>query len=96
MSSRNSRLSSEERKKATAIFHTLVFVKDKIAPGDLKALKKAAVKKLTEDGFKVDYVEVAVAESLLLTDHWDGKEKLVVLAAAYLNEVRLIDNLLVN
>ena len=96
MSSRNSRLSSGERKKATAIFQTLLFVKENIASGDLDDLKKAAEKKLSEDGFKVDYVEVAAAESLQLTKHWDGKEKLVVLAAAYLNEVRLIDNLLVN
>ncbi len=96
MSSRNSRLSSGERKKASAIFQALLFVKENIVPGDLDALKKAAVKKLREDGFKVDYVEIAAAESLQLTKHWDGTEKLVVLAAAYLNEVRLIDNLLVN
>jgi pantothenate synthetase len=29
-------------------------------------------------------------------DHWDGKQKLVALAAAFLNEVRLIDNMILN
>ena len=49
---------------------------------------------LTEKGFKVDYVEIADADTLQIVDHWDGKQKLVALAAAFLNQVRLIDNII--
>ena len=59
-------------------------------------MKKQAVQKLVENGFKVDYVEIADAESLQLVDYWDGKQKLVALAAAFLSGVRLIDNVLLS
>ena len=96
MSSRNIRLSEEERKNAIAIYQTLHFVKDHLAKGELADLKKQAENSLIEKGFKVDYVEIADATSLIITDHWDGKQKLVALAAAFLNQVRLIDNIKLN
>ena len=64
--------------------------------GDLVSLKKKAENRLSEKGFKVDYVEIADANTLQPVDHWDGKQKLVALAAAFLNQVRLIDNILLN
>jgi len=93
MSSRNMRLNKEERKNAVAIYQTLHFVKDHLAKGELGDLKKQAENRLTEKGFKVDYVEIADATSLAIINHWDGKQKLVALAAAFLNQVRLIDNI---
>lgn len=94
MSSRNMRLSEEERIKATAIFQTLHFIKEQMQKGDLTLLKKQAESKLGEKGFRVDYVEIADAGDLKIVDQWDGKQKLVTLAAAYLAQVRLIDNIL--
>lgn len=94
MSSRNLRLSGEERLKAVTIFNTLQFVKENIQPGDLATLKKNATQHLTDKGFKVDYVEIADEETLELLADWDGKKTTVVLIAAFLNEVRLIDNLI--
>lgn len=96
MSSRNMRLSEEERTKATAIFETLHFIKVQMQKGDLTLLKKEAESKLGEKGFKVDYVEIADAGDLKIVDQWDGKQRLVTLAAAYLEKVRLIDNLLID
>ena len=94
MSSRNVRLSIEERQRAIKIFTTLQFLKTNVKPGDVSGLKLIATNNLAEDGFKVDYVEIANAQTLQLLDNWDGNEPLVFLIAAFLNEVRLIDNML--
>ena len=96
MSSRNMRLNIEQRKQALEIFKTLLFIKNNLKPGDLKKLKQDATKNLTEAGFKVDYVEIANTENLDLVEHWDGKQKTVGLVAAFLGEVRLIDNMLLD
>ena len=96
MSSRNMRLSVEERKNAVTINKALHFIKDNLKKGELNELKQKAQSILTDNGFKVDYVEIADANTLELVDHWDGQRKLVALAAAFLNQVRLIDNILLN
>ena len=62
----------------------------------LDLLKKQAVERLAASGFNVDYVEIADAETLQIAGQWDGKQKLVALAAAFLNGVRLIDNILLS
>ncbi len=96
MSSRNIRLSEYGRKHAHKIFEALSFVKNNIKPGDLTALKQAASDQLTHAGFKVDYVEIADAGNLEIRNNWNGHGKLVVVVAAFLEEVRLIDNLLIH
>ena len=90
------RLNPEEREKATGIYQTLLYIKDNLNSGSLSSLKRSATHKLNEKGFKVDYVEIAEAENLSIVEDWDGKKALVILIAAFLNEVRLIDNLVVN
>ncbi len=96
MSSRNLRLNSEERKKAPAIFEAISFVKANIAKGDLAHLEIEASMNLSARGFRVDYLEIARAEDLELLNEWNGKDDLVILVAAFLNEVRLIDNLIID
>jgi len=96
MSSRNMRLSSAEREKANSIYQSLRFIKENIQPGKLADLKKQAAQLLIQKQFKVDYVEIADAATLQIINEWDGKQKLVALAAAFLNGVRLIDNILLS
>lgn len=96
MSSRNMRLNEVERKKAIAIFQMLSFIKENISKGKLDNLKIQAASMLSQQGFKVDYAEIADAGSLQIVNDWDGKQKLVALAAAFLNQVRLIDNIILN
>jgi pantoate--beta-alanine ligase len=96
MSSRNMRLNAEERKQAVKIFETLSFIKKEIKPGYMEDFKARAVHYLSAENFKVDYVEIASADNLAILSNWDGTKKIVALAAAYLNEVRLIDNLILN
>ena len=92
MSSRNARLNEQERKQATKIFECLSLAKNELKSGDLQPIKQKAVDFLTRHSFKVDYVEFADANKLQVVNHWNGKTPLVVLIAAYLNDVRLIDN----
>ena len=94
MSSRNARLNNDERLNALKIFQSLKYIQEEIKPGDLNNLKLSATKFLTDNGYKVDYTEIADAQTLEIVDVWDGKKNLVALVAAYLNEVRLIDNLI--
>ncbi len=94
MSSRNLRLTDAHRKKAPLIYKTLQFIQQNIRPGYLNDLKERAANYLTAEGFKVDYIEITDASTLALIETWDGKTSLVALAAAFIGEVRLIDNLL--
>ncbi|MBK8787157.1 MAG: pantoate--beta-alanine ligase [Chitinophagaceae bacterium] len=94
MSSRNMRLTEESQKQALKIFETLSYLKNNSKPGNLTALKQTAIDNLTNAGFKVNYIEIADAGNLDIINHWDGNSKLVAVAAAFLGEVRLIDNML--
>jgi len=96
MSSRNTRLNEESRKKAPAIYETLNFLRKNIQTGNLQALKDEGRRKLEQKGFKVDYVEIADANNLELVNNYDGKQELVGLIAAFIQEVRLIDNMKLN
>ena len=93
MSSRNMRLTAVERQQALHIIKTLNNISAALAPGDVSDLKKDARLYLENAGFKVDYVEIADAVTLQPVNIWDGRQPLVALVAAFLNEVRLIDNL---
>lgn len=94
MSSRNMRLSEIERANATAIHQALLQMKEQLQPGSVLQLKQKATDYLKDKGFRVDYAELAKADTLELVDEWNGQDKLVALIAAYLNEVRLIDNMI--
>ncbi|MBL7708957.1 MAG: pantoate--beta-alanine ligase, partial [Chitinophagaceae bacterium] len=96
MSSRNMRLNEEERKRAVAIYNVLTSIKNNLQPPSLITIKNKAVDELAAKGFRVDYVEIADAITLEPVTHWNGRQKLVVLVAAFNNEVRLIDNMLIN
>jgi len=96
MSSRNLRLLKNERRKATAIFRSLNMIKQNFQKENFSALKNKAELLLAENSFTTDYIEIADAGNLQLVDNRDGKQKLVALIAASLNEVRLIDNMLLD
>ena len=96
MSSRNMRLNNSEKSEALHIIKTLKSLQNDLSPGSLLALKENARKHLEQNGFKVDYVSIADAGSLEEVAVWDGQQPLVALIAAHLNEVRLIDNMILN
>ncbi|MBW7890916.1 MAG: pantoate--beta-alanine ligase [Chitinophagaceae bacterium] len=95
MSSRNRRLDPTEREKATGICKTLSFVKENIHSGNLDKLIEEARQILLSHDFKIDYIEAATVDRLQSISSWDGKTEIVVLVAAYMGEVRLIDNIVI-
>ncbi len=96
MSSRNKRLDKVQRENAVAIFKALTLIKENIGTRKTSIVVDDATQLLKKYNFKPDYVAVADADTLELISEWDGKKKLVALIAAFQEEVRLIDNLLIN
>lgn len=93
MSSRNMRLNSEQRNTATTIYKTLLQMRAQLQEGPLEQIKQAATQFLTQNGFRVDYTELAHADTLTQMNEWNGTDPVVALIAAYIGDVRLIDNL---
>ncbi|HEY2648168.1 MAG TPA: pantoate--beta-alanine ligase [Puia sp.] len=95
-SSRNRRLTAEQRENAVAISQALFDIRGKLASGDAAGLLKKAQEKLDAAHFKTDYISIARASDLQPIINWNGKEKAVALIAAFQGDVRLIDNILLN
>ena len=96
MSSRNTRLNTEERIRAVAIFRALTGMREHLRQNSLDDVKEQAMDQLRKHGLRPDYIEIATADRLGIIHEWNGTDKLVALVAAYLGEVRLIDNMLLN
>ncbi|MGN7723899.1 pantoate--beta-alanine ligase [Chitinophaga sp. 22620] len=94
MSSRNMRLSPSERQTAVQVSRTLLYMKENIKQLPFDTIKKNAWKQLQDAGFQPDYVEIADAENLQLLQSPLPSGRMVMLIAAKLGEVRLIDNMI--
>jgi len=96
MSSRNMRLSEDAKQKASAIFKALTFIKNNVSSQSIEQLKQKASAIILDAGFeKIDYIEICDAETLKPLDKVQ-QTKMVVLTAAFIEGVRLIDNTLIN
>lgn len=94
MSSRNMRLSAEARLKAAAIHESLQFIKKNINTKSIDDLKISVTEKLLQAGFhKVDYIEICDADTLLPVSAINKQQKAIALIAAFIENVRLIDNI---
>lgn len=95
LSSRNSYLDEDERRRAPVLYQTLRWIAERItdAEHDFTHLQGAGIARLQDAGFRPEYLEVREADSLVPA----GRESrhLVLLAAAQLGRARLIDNLLI-
>ncbi len=95
MSSRNMRLSPEEKLTAAAISRNLFYVRDQIENLPATSLKQGVTEALNKEGFKVDYIEIADKITLKAVEKFAPGSGAVVLVAATLHDVRLIDNVLI-
>jgi pantoate--beta-alanine ligase len=96
MSSRNTRLNPAQRKKSVAIFEALLYLKKNLHPGALSPLIDQAFGILAKNDFSVDYLEIADLHSLELVRHWNGQKRLIGLVAAFQDDIRLIDNMVLD
>ena len=92
-SSRNNLLSKEDRKKAPQLFELMNAMKEKVMQKKLsfKEIEADAERLLNASGWIVDYLTIRSAESLKTPVH--DEKQLVILGAATLGSVRLIDNI---
>jgi pantoate--beta-alanine ligase len=94
MSSRNLRLSPENREKAVAVWRSLAAIKAVYPGPSIQSITSQTTNELNNAGFRVDYVEIRSAEDL--EPITSNQQKAVALIAAGIGPVRLIDNLLLN
>ncbi|MBK0403497.1 pantoate--beta-alanine ligase [Adhaeribacter sp. BT258] len=94
MSSRNRRLTPEQLEIAPELYKTLCLAEEKLQNGSLSEAKSAAEAYLKNyPEIKLEYFEIADANTLQpLTELKPGHEVALCLAA-FLGEIRLIDNL---
>lgn len=93
MSSRNLRLSSDERAKAGLIYENLITIKAALNNGNVNfaELEQSASENLANAGFVPDYVVIRNTTQLLSPQN--HSEPMVILIAAKLGKIRLIDNI---
>jgi len=92
MSSRNMRLSEQEKKDALIIWDTLQFVKKNKAIYSPQDLVRKALSYFETGKLVLEYLEIVDVESLQNSEDWNSQS--VCCIAAYCGKVRLIDNLL--
>ncbi|WP_105169230.1 pantoate--beta-alanine ligase [Pseudoalteromonas sp. T1lg23B] len=96
MSSRNGYLTSDEKDTAKILFQTLSNAAKTLESGnkDFAEIEQQAKTNLLENGLTPDYF--AIANAITLKPAKLDDQQLVILAAAFLGKVRLIDNLQVS
>jgi pantoate--beta-alanine ligase len=95
LSSRNSFLDTDQKLQASVIYKSLEAVAKMLEDGnrDYPALEQHAAEQITAAGLEPDYISIRNAEDLSAPD--EASSRLVLLVAARIGGVRLIDNLLV-
>lgn len=96
MSSRNQRLSEDDKIKASSIFKAMLEIKSEVLekPHNVTEILLEKSKKLLDIGFeKIDYLEIREEDDLKLVLEFNHLKASRIFFAGYLGGVRLIDNL---
>jgi pantoate--beta-alanine ligase len=98
MSSRNMRLNENERRQATAIYRAMQIIRQGLLAKQPspEILQKAALQELQQNGFEpIDYIAITHPATLepFNSDDLNAGLSAIILVAAFLGKVRLIDNL---
>lgn len=92
LSSRNMRLSEEEKKDALIIWKTLNYIKENKHNFSPKEMQQKAIDFFNQGKLELEYLEIVNADTLNEANDWHAEN--VCCIAAYCGKVRLIDNLL--
>lgn len=96
MSSRNRRLTETQRAVVGCIYQCLLSIESKQDTDDFNLVKHQCEELLTTKGFIIDYVALADARDLVLLNNYKKETPMVVLIAATIGSIRLIDNMILN
>lgn len=96
LSSRNQRLNPNQREQAPILYSSLIFAKTELLRGvpwfEVHEIVKANFK--TASAVDLEYLQLVDVEGFVLAKERDPKIKQALCIAAYLGDVRLIDNLM--
>ena len=94
MSSRNERLSADERAKAAIIYKTLAQAKILFATKAANEVTKWVIKTFKNQSiFELEYFEIADEQTLLTCKRKSKNKKYRAFIAVFVNNIRLIDNI---
>lgn len=94
MSSRNERLTAEQRKNAAVIYQTLCEARNNDRGLSVEELKRQVVDQLNANPFlQTEYFEIVDDTDLKPVKHWTDPVNKVACVAVFCGEVRLIDNI---
>jgi len=96
MSSRNMRLSSENRKEASVIYKTLKMVNDLFPVLDYAEIKQKVENIFLQTKFNLEYFTIADEETLKEADFFYENKNYRAFIAVFAGDVRLIDNMKLN
>lgn len=96
MSSRNMRLTEEEKVEAAAIYKAMIEANENAKTFSPQKVKELFERNINQNPvFKFEYFEIVDAETLLPVNEWDPQRKAIGCVAIWIRDVRLIDNLLI-
>lgn len=94
MSSRNKRLSEEEREVAPVLYQTLKKAYEMKREKTVNEVKRFVEQEINNtNGMELEYFEIADSKTLTPVEEWKQSESPRAFIAAYLGNVRLIDNM---
>ena len=93
-SSRNKLLSVESKENASHIYKQLLIIKENIKQNNIDALLKNAKEKLIKKNITIDYIEIIETNTFKISRNINFRKEYAICIAAYVNEVRLIDNII--
>jgi len=94
MSSRNKRLTPEERAIAPAIYRILARAVRLRRSRSVRQVKEWVQKEFQKvPAFTLEYFEIVDADTLVPVEKWTSSDRIIGCVAAYLGKVRLIDNI---
>lgn len=97
MSSRNERLSTEEKQKASFIYKTLLQAKELFNTKSTKEVTEWVEKTFQDQTlFRLEYFEIAEESTLLHSETKEEGKKYRAFIAVFVNEIRLIDTISLN
>jgi pantoate--beta-alanine ligase len=94
-SSRNCYLNENQRSESIRLYQTLYQIKKSVEDGNdnFKMLQDNAIKNMIQHNWKVDYITIRQRSTLEPAVFNENNNNLIVLGAAWLDDIRLIDNI---
>ena len=95
LSSRNQKLSQEQKQTAAGLYQTLQHMEEHLGKMPIQKVVEAGKQFFSPFDARLEYLEIVDARSLKPMEEAASGEELAICIAAHVGEVRLIDNLIV-